>query len=151
MPTLKAKRKALKLGATENRKKPLSSLLLAPVVSPMEEIPQSFLYDTVPPLSLSAGTDESPPPQDFDSYVVFRSELTLDAPDAPSPEIPAIGFFSLDVKSDFADPILVSTPPAKSAAAEPETPVLEAERRLETGWFRENSKYKSPMLQLHKG
>lgn len=41
--------------------------------------------------------------------------------------------------------------PAPSRQAEPSTPAREAEPRLESGWFRDNVKFRSPMLQLHKG
>ncbi|KAH7512543.1 hypothetical protein FEM48_Zijuj12G0101600 [Ziziphus jujuba var. spinosa] len=113
----------------------------------MEEAPQSFLYETLSPLSVpTAG--QSSPSDDLEPYSVFRNEISLTTLRCTSPESAAPDFFSLDVNADGSDPVLVS--PARPREAEPTTPAREAEPRLESGWFRGNNKFKSPMLQLHK-
>lgn len=112
------------------------------------------MYETLSPLSASAATtttDHPPPPSSDDSepYVVFRNQISLSSIHLPSPVTAATDYFSLDVRADEDEPnvALISTPlPA-------ETPVRTRvpERTLEGGWFRSNCRFKSPMLQLHKG
>lgn len=114
----------------------------------MEEKSQSFLYETLGPISVvtavqSQTTDEDEP------YSVFRNEISLDNLQCVSPTTAAPDFFSLDVGVDEIEPLSAS--PVTPSVAELATPVLEAERSLESGWFRGNRKFRSPMLQLHKG
>lgn len=134
----------------------------------MEEdiAPQGYLYETLTPLSLSSGAaasasaaaDSGPStPVDREPYSVFRSEISLwplpsDPSDAAAPD-----YFSLDVGDEpepEPEPLEASAAPASAAAAaevaEPKTPARETGARLESGWFRGNSRFESPMLQLHK-
>ncbi|XP_059662632.1 uncharacterized protein LOC132308542 [Cornus florida] len=108
-----------------------------------------FVYETLSPLSDPAA-DQQPAPisDDSEPYVVFRHQISLSTNQFPSPETAAPDFFSLDVGADHEElkEFLVSTPlPAASPA-----PTRELEPTLESGWFRANCRFKSPMLQLHK-
>ncbi|KAF5730671.1 Nucleotidyltransferase family protein isoform 1 [Tripterygium wilfordii] len=111
-----------------------------------------YLYETLTPFSLGTAPTtpdvQSPLSDDaLEPYSVFRNEIslsTLDAAVEPDPAAP--DFFSLNVGEP--EPELVT--PA-SALAEPVTPVRGIEPRLESAWwFSGNSRFKSPMLQLHK-
>ncbi|XP_030511929.1 terminal nucleotidyltransferase 4B [Rhodamnia argentea] len=122
----------------------------------MEEdiAPQSYLYETLSPLSLSAATvaDRSPsPPSDYEPYSVFRSEISLRPLPSASSDTAVPDYFSLDVGAE-PEPLEALAAPVPSAAelAEPKTPAREPKTRLESGWFRGNSRFASPMLQLHK-
>ncbi|KAF8024139.1 hypothetical protein BT93_F1363 [Corymbia citriodora subsp. variegata] len=132
----------------------------------MEEdiAPQGYLYETLSPLSLSSAAaaaaadddDRSPsPPGDREPYSVFRSEISLwPLPSAPS-DASAPDYFSLDVGAEpepETEPLEASAAPTPAAVevAEPKTPAREPGARLESGWFRGNSRFESPMLQLHK-
>ncbi|EXB51373.1 PAP-associated domain-containing protein 5 [Morus notabilis] len=114
----------------------------------MEETSQNFLYETLSPLALSSA-NQSPPPDDLEPFTVFRNEISLSSLPSASPATTTQDFFSLDVGADGSDSVPASPAPPRQAA-EPKTPAREAEPRLESGWFRGNSKFKSPMLQLHK-
>lgn len=116
----------------------------------MEETPKSFLYETLIPLSVPA-SDQSSPSDNPEPYSVFRNEISLTTLRCTSPDTAAADFLSLDVHSDDMEPVLVSPAPSPSREAVPGTPAREAEPRLESGWFSGNNKFKSPMLQLHKG
>ncbi|KAM1101208.1 hypothetical protein ACFX2B_007517 [Malus domestica] len=124
----------------------------------MEEPPtQSFLYETLPALSLPTLNQSPPPPDDLEPYSVFRNEITLSTPQCAPVDTAAPDFFSLDVTADEPDPILSSLSSVRLAEpwtplyqSEPTTPALEVEPKLESGWFRGHCKFKSPMLQLHK-
>ncbi|KAI6687306.1 hypothetical protein NL676_024134 [Syzygium grande] len=139
---------------------------------------QGYLYETLSPLSpppaaataAASVADRSPspspspsPPGDREPYSVFRSEVSLwPLPSASSDAAAAPDYFSLDVGADAEEPEPVEAPaapaPAAAAAAaaaaaevaEPKTPAMEPGTRLESGWFRGNSRFESPMLQLHK-
>lgn len=113
-----------------------------------EETPQTVLYETLSALS-GPTSGQSSPSDNLEPYSVFRNEISLTNLRCTSPESAAPDFFSLDVNADGLDPVLVSS--ARPREAEPRTPVREAEPRLESGWFRGNTKFKSPMVQLHKG
>ncbi|KAL5572970.1 hypothetical protein UlMin_022567 [Ulmus minor] len=117
----------------------------------MEETNTTFVYETLTPLSFSAA-DQSSSSDNAEPYSVFRNEISLSTPQCPSPEIAAPDFFSLDVADDDREPVRASPAPAPAPRpSEPKTPAREeAEPRLESGWFLGNSKFKSPMLQLHK-
>lgn len=123
------------------------------------ETPETFFYETLSPLSLSA--DEKPPPtpppppssssstsDEAEPYAVFRNEISVSSIQSSSIETAAPDYFSLDV--DEKDVMFMRTPAPVSPAA---TPVKEPqrERTLEGTWFRANCRFKSPMLQLHKG
>lgn len=107
------------------------------------QIAETILYDTISPLVLTA--DDSP---DSDDYSVFRNEITLSTPQCDSSYSTAPDFFSLDVAGEDSDgdPL-----PEPVTPVQPKTPALVTEPKLESGWFRGNCKFRSPMLQLHKG
>lgn len=109
------------------------------------ETPQRILYETLYPLSLST-PEQSPTPSDhLEPYSVFRNEISISSLPSTSVDTAAPNFISLDVAADEVEPKSAW----ESPAAGPKTPVPEP--KLESGWFRGHSKFKSPMLQLHKG
>ncbi|KAK7272528.1 hypothetical protein RJT34_29184 [Clitoria ternatea] len=114
------------------------------------QIPETFVYETLSPLSLSAAavTADSPLSDHPEPYSVFRNEISLSTPECASTLSAPVDFFSLDVADDSSgrDPLPepVATPEPKTPALVPEPPTLES------GWFRGNCKFRSPMLQLHK-
>lgn len=110
-------------------------------------IPETFVYDTLSPLALSAAN--FPSPDNGESYSVFRNEISVDTPQRASPTSTTVDFFSLDVTSEAHGG--VSLPEPVAAAPEPKTPTPAPEPKLESVWFGGNCKFKSPMLQLHKG
>lgn len=99
----------------------------------------TYSYEALSPLATS--TIEEP-----ENYVVFRNQILLSSLESPSTEAAAPDYFSLDVAGEANDKVPASTP---AVAATPITE-KEPERRLESGWFRSNCRFKSPMLQLHK-
>ncbi|XP_068657799.1 uncharacterized protein [Aristolochia californica] len=101
----------------------------------MEET--SFLYESVGLLSGNTGSETSR----TESYTVFRNEMFASACDIT--EVVAEDYLSLDAGILSPDDI-----PSLSPSPEP-TPKPE-EPNLERAWFRGNSGFKSPMLQLHK-
>ncbi|KAE8681080.1 Nucleotidyltransferase family protein isoform 3 [Hibiscus syriacus] len=111
-----------------------------------------ILYETLTldPISLpSSPAAESPPSSrsPFDPYTVFRNEISLSAENPVSVDSDAPDYFSLDVN----EPVIIQTPVSAWDKAEPKTPATVDEPRLENKWwFGGNSKFKSPMLQLHK-
>ncbi|PON81852.1 nucleotidyl transferase [Trema orientale] len=120
---------------------------------------QSFLYETLGDLSFfPAAADQSSPSDHLEPYSVFRNEISLSTLPCPSTDSAsaAVDFFSLDASPAAADDDSGPVVPASPAllppprGAEPKTPARGEEPRLEIGWFRGNSKFKSPMLQLHK-
>ncbi|MCL7036102.1 hypothetical protein MKW94_027898 [Papaver nudicaule] len=124
----------------------------------MESPRPSFIYETLGHLSSSStvtstSSIEIEPPE---SYTVFKNQVTSSAPGNQSPSTTAIDYFSLDVNQDEEDDIPVSTAkPTKNASPSivPATPVQSSNPttlELERGWFRANSRFKSPMVQLHK-
>ncbi|CAN6694373.1 unnamed protein product [Malus baccata var. baccata] len=123
----------------------------------MEEPPtQSFLYETLPALSLPTPNQSPPPPEDLEPYSVFRNEITLSTPQCAPVDTTAPDFFSLDVAADEPDPIRASSSSGRLAEpwpslhqSEPTTPAPQ-EPKLESGWFRGHCKFRSPMVQLHK-
>lgn len=111
-------------------------------------IADGFLYETLTPLSTSNNSNSPPPLSSSSSepYVVFRNEISLDSiiPSA-TPNTSTTDYFSLDVADDDnaeAAPVFEIFTPLQSR---------EPERTLEGNWFRADSRFKSPMLQLHKG
>ncbi|XP_071907412.1 uncharacterized protein [Coffea arabica] len=124
------------------------------------ETAETFLYETLSPLSLTTNTDEPPPtssppcsssnPDEAEPYVVFRNEISLLSTQSSTTETAAPEYFSLDV-IDVVENVIdtpIPTPEASPAATPVKEP--ERERRLEGNWFRANCRFKSPMLQLHK-
>jgi non-canonical poly(A) RNA polymerase PAPD5/7 len=123
------------------------------------------VYDTLPGLTLDFSPEEAlDAPSSYPAaaaaedatatYAVFRNEITA-AGDALV-DIPATDFFSLDVSaagkaapaspsSSVAWPAGAATP--SSSLAKAEQPAQGSER----AWFRGGRRFRSPMLQLHKG
>ncbi|GMJ05238.1 TRF4/5-Like [Hibiscus trionum] len=116
---------------------------------------QPILYETLALdlISLpSSPATESPPSNQspFEPYTVFRNEISLSAENPVSVDSSAADYFSLDV-NEPDDPLLFQTPLSARDEPEPKTPANVDEPRLENKWwFGGNSKFKSPMLQLHK-
>ncbi|OIW11533.1 hypothetical protein TanjilG_26899 [Lupinus angustifolius] len=134
------------------------------------KMPTTFVYQTLSPISLSATTtspqpEPEPEPEPYsvfinsqlsenpepESYTVLRNEISHDTLQCASSDIPVVDFFSLNVD---AEPIAGDSIPELetpvSVTVEPTTPVVVPEATLESGWFRGNCKFRSPMLQLHK-
>ncbi|XP_068665273.1 uncharacterized protein [Aristolochia californica] len=101
----------------------------------MEET--SILYESAGLLSGDTGSE----PRRTESCTVFRNEISASACDIP--EIVAEDYLSLDAES-----LSHGDTPSPFSSLEP-TPLPE-EPNLERAWFRGNSGFKSPMLQLHK-
>ncbi|KAK8527405.1 hypothetical protein V6N12_054618 [Hibiscus sabdariffa] len=116
---------------------------------------QPILYETLTLdlISLpSSPAVESPPSNQspFEPYTVFRNEISLSAENPVSVDSAAPDYFSLDV-NEPEEPLSVQTPFSSWDEPEPKTPATVDEPRLENKWwFGGNSKFKSPMLQLHK-
>ncbi|KAK7324584.1 hypothetical protein VNO77_28258 [Canavalia gladiata] len=109
------------------------------------QIPETFVYETLSPLSLSSAAAAGSPVSE--PYSVFRNEISLSTVHCASSDSIAVDFFSLDVAGEASDR---ESLPEPVAAPEPKTPALAPEPKLESGWFRGNCKFRSPMLQLHK-
>lgn len=130
----------------------------------------TFVYDTLPGLTLAFSPEEVidngaellPVPavsweDEGDAaatYAVFRNEITADGD--PLKDIPAADFFSLDVSACVEDePGSPQTPaPASVVEATPSGSRAADERPAqgsERAWFRGGRRFRSPMLQLHKG
>ncbi|KAJ7981731.1 non-canonical poly(A) RNA polymerase PAPD5 [Quillaja saponaria] len=118
------------------------------------ETPQNVVYETLSPLSLTTvnqSQSQSPVSDHLERYSVLRSEISLSTIQCAFLETAAPDFFSLDVGAQDSGLVSVSTPlPTPVREAEPKTPARVVEPKLESGWFRGNCKFKSPMLQLHK-
>ncbi|XP_022717113.1 non-canonical poly(A) RNA polymerase PAPD5-like [Durio zibethinus] len=116
---------------------------------------QPILYETltVTPISLpsspaSESTASDQPP--LEPYSVFRNEISLSAENPISVDSAAPDYFSLDI-NEPAEPVPVQVPVSAWDETEPKTPGIVDEPKLENKWwFRGNSRFKSPMLQLHK-
>ncbi|XP_047318051.1 terminal nucleotidyltransferase 4B-like [Impatiens glandulifera] len=117
------------------------------------EFKSQFLYDTLSPITAADPAAGESPSCNIESkpYVVFRNEISLSTPCAPSNEIEATDFFSLDVAADDDDEEedLVITPLPSAVNHKSAKDTVE-ENTLEGNWFRGNCRFKSPMLQLHK-
>ncbi|KAG9447818.1 hypothetical protein H6P81_013946 [Aristolochia fimbriata] len=101
----------------------------------MEET--SFLYESAGILSGNSRSEKG----QTESYTVFRNEISGAALDIV--EIAADDYLSLDAGCLNADDATCPSP-------SPEDTPLPADSNLERAWFRGNSGFKSPMLQLHK-
>ncbi|TYG82237.1 hypothetical protein ES288_D01G071300v1 [Gossypium darwinii] len=116
---------------------------------------QPVLYETLTlnPISLpSSPTAESPPSNQspVEPYTVFRNEISLSAENTISMDSAAPDYFSLDV-NEPDEPVVIRAPVSAWDEPEPKTPAPADEPRLENKWwFRGNSRFQSPMLQLHK-
>ena len=146
----------------------------AAVMEAAEASAGACLYNTLPGLTLDFSPEEaldtaesqsSPYPAAIaaaaaeeenatPTYAVFRNEITADGD--PLVDIPAADFFSLDVsaavKAEPASPSSVAARPTGSAT--PSSSLAPADRPAqgsERAWFRGGRRFRSPMLQLHKG
>jgi len=128
----------------------------------------NYVYDTLPGLHFAFSPEEealddaaAAAGQDEDdataTYAVFRNEITA-AGDALA-DIPAANFFSLDVSAPASveaepEPASPRAPAPAAAAATPSSSrALEDQpaQGSERAWFRGGRRFRSPMLQLHKG
>ncbi|GAB2277947.1 hypothetical protein Dimus_012646 [Dionaea muscipula] len=113
-----------------------------------------YTYETLSPLAGTAATaaDDNAPEailSETEPYLIFRSEISLSSLEAAPTGSAAPEYFSLDIDADGAEELqqpLVST----SSPAVPEAGDEPVEPKLESGWFRSDCRFKSPMLQLHK-
>ncbi|XP_050217247.1 uncharacterized protein LOC126668071 isoform X2 [Mercurialis annua] len=123
--------------------------------------PSIPLYKTLSPLSLTVpittAPPNEPPPSDDDRLnpcSVFRNEISLSTGDCAALECIAPDFFSLDVNDQeekAAEPKTPSLTGEMLAQSRKSKSVAVSESKLESvSWFRGNSKFISPMLQLHK-
>lgn len=105
-----------------------------------------FLYETLSPLSVSV--DQPMSSETVKTYDVFRNEISLTSLQSSSAQSAVEDYFSLEVRNDTEELTEAST----SAPYLSPSPALDQEpgRKLEGEWFRGNSRFKSPMLQLHK-
>ncbi|KAL8147812.1 uncharacterized protein LOC141708006 isoform X1 [Apium graveolens] len=106
------------------------------------------IYETLTPLSGS----NSP-----EGYVVFRNEISLDSIipcSSVTPETSTVDYFSLDVSQDYHISAAAAAAASPSPVVEPLTPSQshqhQPQRALEANWFRTDSRFRSPMLQLHQ-
>ncbi|XP_020704686.1 terminal nucleotidyltransferase 4A isoform X1 [Dendrobium catenatum] len=106
----------------------------------------SYIYETLDPLGFSEEHD----PDATGSYAVFRSEVTASADLIV--DIPVSDYFSLDVSGDSPQCELDESLPLQSVstAAAPGSPEAACPVTSESTWFRAGSRFRSPMLQLHK-
>ena len=115
---------------------------------------QPILYETLTPISLHfPPAAESPPSNQppLEPYTVFRNEISLSAENPISVDSAAPDYFSLYV-NEPDEPLQVQALVSGWDEPEPMTPGIVDEPTLENKWwFRGNSMFKSPMLQLHKG
>ncbi|KAH0906392.1 hypothetical protein HID58_038219 [Brassica napus] len=118
----------------------------------MESEAPAFVYDALPPLSLSDWNQSPATHDESHNYSVYRNEISDLTVDTAPVESDTVDFFSLDVDAgekengeEFVTPVVASKKSRKRRKdKEAEEP------RLETNWFNENSCSKIPMLQLHK-
>lgn len=110
-----------------------------------------FVYETLSPL----GADETPTPpppasssSEIEPYIVLRNHISLSTIQCPSPESAAPDYFSLEVYDAVDKETSISATPLPSRG---DTSAPASDRTLEGNWFRANSRFKSPMLRLHKG
>lgn len=116
---------------------------------------QQILYETLGPLGEAATTAaDTPPPAsssfEVEPYTVLRNHISLSTTPNPSPETVAPDYFSLEVNDEGGKEEIVPVAPNPLPKTS-ETSTRAAERSLEGKWFRANSRFKSPMLRLHKG
>lgn len=122
---------------------------------------EEFFYETLSAIGADVIADEtpappSPPPpptsssSEIEPYIVLRNHISLSTVQCPSPESAAPDYFSLEVNEavDKETPISATTLPSRESG---QTSTPASERTLEGNWFRANSRFKSPMLRLHKG
>ncbi|KAJ8755076.1 hypothetical protein K2173_016705 [Erythroxylum novogranatense] len=108
---------------------------------PTDVIPSVPLYDT-----LTLNPNYSPHADSFETYTVFRNEISLSAAPTASLDAAAPNFLSLDIAYDDGD--AVDDQKVQIEKVEPVTPL--AATRMEGAWFIGCSNFRSPMMQLHK-
>lgn len=106
----------------------------------------NYVYEALEPLGFSGELDSEP----SGSYAVFRSEITASADLVV--DIPVSDYFSLEVSGDSPDCTLDESLPLSSVstAAAPFSPEAARPVTSESTWFCAGSRFRSPMLQLHK-
>lgn len=110
------------------------------------------LYETTTALSLPPTTpNRSPLSDSLEPYSVFRNEISLSSANCAAVDSAAPDFFSLDLggaSEQESEPKTPSRAPEFTPKTKLQSPL---EPSLEGSWFRGNSRFRSPMLQLHKG
>ncbi|GAB2229923.1 hypothetical protein Droror1_Dr00014179 [Drosera rotundifolia] len=109
------------------------------------------LYETLSPLAASTTTTASPSPSAVspEPYSVYRNEISLSTIDSGSDgAAAAVDYFSLDLDEEIKNEIDKENPVVENAVFD--DGVGRDETKLESGWFRAECRFKSPMLQLHK-
>ncbi|GMH24954.1 hypothetical protein Nepgr_026797 [Nepenthes gracilis] len=109
----------------------------------------AYSYETLGLLGASTTTTDASVDDREEPYEVFRNEISLASIENTSPGTAAPDYFSLYVDGDGGEEPIQSPVSTHFPVV---TPVSDrgAERKLESGWFRGNCGFKSPMLQLHK-
>ncbi|XP_021606696.1 terminal nucleotidyltransferase 4B isoform X2 [Manihot esculenta] len=109
------------------------------------------LYETTTALSLPPTTpNRSPLSDSLEPYSVFRNEISLSSANCAAVDSAAPDFFSLDLggaSEQESEPKTPSRAPEFTPKTKLQSPL---EPSLEGSWFRGNSRFRSPMLQLHK-
>ncbi|KAL5989459.1 hypothetical protein ACLOJK_010351 [Asimina triloba] len=125
----------------------LSTIVAAAALKPAKSSAQmdspSFLYETLAPLSTSADSDTD----SAEPYSVFRNHIST--PSSIPHHAAAPDYFSLESGQDsFAspEPAPLPQPPEPGPSSS-----FQENPSLERAWFRSDCRFKSPMLQLHKG
>lgn len=101
-----------------------------------------IVYETLDALPFFTISD----PDSSESYAVFRNQITESADF--SADIPVADYFSLDAAA--------AETPRREVEGSPSLPSADRanggeNNASELAWFRAGSRFKSPMLQLHKG
>ncbi|KAG0489203.1 hypothetical protein HPP92_008014 [Vanilla planifolia] len=106
----------------------------------------SYIYETLDPISVS----EESVADDSESYAIFRRQITSSI--VLTADIPVADYFSLDVSDESTTRCLdePQIPTSVSSAVTVCSPEGAPAATFETAWFRARSRFKSPMLQLHK-
>ncbi|XP_021649560.2 uncharacterized protein LOC110641964 [Hevea brasiliensis] len=107
------------------------------------------LYETLTPLSLPT-PNQSPVSDSLQPYSVFRNEISLSSVNFSSIDSAAPDFFSLDVGATSEQEPEPKTPSGAAELTRNSKLQSALEPSLEGSWFRGNSRFRSPMLQLHK-
>lgn len=103
----------------------------------------SYFYETLRPLSLSPSDLSLLSSEESQPYYVYRNEISLSSLPYASPETAAPDYFSLDGQAEDEEP--------SSGQLHALPPASEEPPAVESGWYRGNSRVRSPMLKLHKG
>lgn len=108
-----------------------------------------IMYETLDAFSFFGNSEPEPDPDPAESYAVFRNQITSTAD--LSVDIPVADYFSLD---DVTTAVAAETPRCEVEESNSFPTVDRANgggNASELAWFRGGSRFKSPMIQLHKG